>query len=168
MNPKLIRNSFFALLACATLSLTGCSQLGTIYRTVTKVSTYETTPQTATQIIVEAEKYTAIAADTFDEFLRQEYRYSAEVKKYIPKVHEFAEYMREPVPDPTAPVTSDPPPLIPRDVAILKTARSATKTFKANRTPDGEANLRTAIATVKDLLAKSKSSLSQLQPLKGP
>lgn len=163
MKPKLIRNSFFALLACATLSLSGCSQLGTIYRTVTKVSTYETTPETADRIITEAEKTTAIAADTFDEFLRQERRYSAEVKRYIPKVHEFAEWLRVPVPDPTAPAKT-----VPRGIAFLKTARSATKTFEANRTPDGEANLRTAIATVKDLLAKSKQNLSELQALKGP
>ena len=159
-----------AILASGALALQSCGTLSKTWHAISGAVTYSTTPQTAEQIIVDAEKTVAIAGETFDEFLKQERRYSAEVKQYVPKVHEFAEYLRAPVANPDVQPATMPPirKTIPRGVAFLKAARSATKTFEANRTPAGEANLKTALSTLKDLIAKTKQNLTEVQALKGP
>jgi hypothetical protein len=155
---------FLVPLVVLALAVTGCGKVQSAYSVIKTAATYKTAPETADAIIVDAEKTTAIAADTMNEFVDIERQYSAMVKQHAPKVHEFAEYLRAKVSDPTDAGGKT----IPRGVALLKTARSATKTFKANRTAQGEANLKSALATVKDLLAKTKESLKQVEAVKGP
>jgi hypothetical protein len=136
--------------------LAGCQTLETIQ----KAATYETSPQTAEAVLISAEKTTEIAALTFDEFLRQEHKYSDITKAKLPKVHQFAEYLRKPVEYKKE--------TIPTGVMFLKKARAATEAFRVNRTAEGEANLKTAIASVKSLLDQAKSNLEQIPALKGP
>lgn len=149
------------LAAVLALGVSSCSTL----KTIQTVSTYETSPQTAEAIIVSAEKTAEIAALTFDEFLRQERRYSAEIKAHLPRVHEFAEYLRFKVPSP-APSVNDAK--VPRGQMYLMKLRSATEAFRLNRTSEGEANLRTAIASVKSLTEKTKANLEAIPAMKGP
>lgn len=137
-------------------SFTGCATIKKAYA----VGTYETSPQTAETILVSAEKTAEIAALTFDEFLKQERKYSREVKQYVPSVHKFAEHLRQPVDYKGRKV--------PNGQMYLMKLRAATEAFRLNRTGDGEANLRTAIASVKSLLDQTKENLSQIPSLKGP
>lgn len=153
-------------LAFCTLGFPSC---GEIYHSVTSVANVKTSSETTAQIIVNAEKFTAIGADTFAEFLREERRYSTEVKTYAPKVHKFAESLRQPSfnKDGTPKLSAKGNP-IPRYVDMLQDLRTATKTFKANRTKDNEANLRTIYATVSLLINETKDNFAQVQSLKAP
>lgn len=146
-----MKNIISILAACAMLSLSGCSTL----QKINAVRTYETSAQTAEQIIASAEKTVEIADLTFNEFLLQERKYSKEIKAHAPKVHSFAEFLRKKVDYKGE--------QIPNSVQYLKKARAATEAFRENRTGDGEANLRTAIASVKALLDQAKTNLTEMQ-----
>jgi hypothetical protein len=155
--PALMKRIQLTLFAIAlALAFSGCETIGKLHT----VTTYETSPQTADAIIASAEKTAEIADLTFDEFLKQERKYSKEVKQYVPKVHDFADYLRKPVDYKGEKV--------PNGQMYLMKLRAATEAFRANRTSDGEASLRTAIASVKALLDQTKDNLSKIPSLKGP
>lgn len=143
----------------------GCKQ----FQTVKNALSYKLGAETTDQVIVNAEKFTAIGADTFAEFLKEERRYSTEVKKALPKVHEFAETMRQPTYNkdgtPKLSVKGNP---IPRYVDLLQDLRTATQTFKANRTTENEASLRTIYATVSLLITQTKDNFALVQALQAP
>lgn len=140
---------FFAVLTFALcFSFTGCGTISKVYN----ASTATVSAETSDQLIVSAEKATFIAADTFDTFLRLEFKHRAAYAKISPKIHDFAETLRADKDGNGEPFGID----------VLKSARVATKTFKANRTPANEANLRTAWATLQKLIddAKKYSALT--------
>lgn len=126
----------------ATLSLveTSCKY----YDAAKTALEYKTTPQTADQIIVDAEKTTKIADDTFNTFLKLDYENRTFIKERAPSVHAFAEYLRK----------DD------RALNWLRQARSATKAFKTNRTSDNQANLQTLIATIKQAVNDTNSNIA--------
>lgn len=105
---------------------------------------YQSSVQTADQIITDAEKTTKIADDTFNTFLKLDYDNQTFLKKSAPSVHAFAEYLRK----------DD------RALNWLKQARSATKAFKENRTADNKANLQTLIATIKKAIDDTREKMS--------
>lgn len=155
MKPRII----IALLALAFLP--ACNTL----RSIDQVTSYETSPQSTDQIILDAQKTTAIAAETFNEFLILDRRYEVLIKAKVPEVHTAAEYLRAQV---DYQPLGGPLKQLPRGVMWLKKARDATKAFQNNRTADGKANLITVINTVKDLIRKSKDNIVQIQALKAP
>jgi len=144
------------LILCAALALTGCSGCSTIQKAF-NIGSYETGPQAATNLIVAAEKTAQIGNEVFDSFVKSEREHEAAYAQLGPKPHEMAEWLRAKIPDPTQVLPGDPPTrLIPRGVAFLKALRSATETFRLNRTDANGANLQTALATVNDIITKVK------------
>jgi hypothetical protein len=81
-------------------------------------------------VVVYAERTTLVSMDTIDTFLRYERANEAALGA---KVHDVAESLRKQAP------------------AALRSARSATKTYKANRNADNKATLETALAVLKKL-----------------
>jgi hypothetical protein len=81
-------------------------------------------------VVVYAERTTLVSMDTIDAFLRYERANEAALGA---KVHDVAESLRKQAP------------------AALRTARSATKTYKANRNSENKATLETALAVLKKL-----------------
>lgn len=128
-------------LVCS-FTLSGCETSRNLYR----AATTSVSEQTATQLIVNAEKTTIIAKDSIDTFLKLERQNDAAYRQISPKIHQYAEYLRAPVV--FEGVT------IPRGVSFLKSARNATKAFKYNRTSENEANLRTAYQTLQAVLSE--------------
>ena len=81
-------------------------------------------------VVVYAERTTLVSMDTIDAFLRYE---RANETALGAKVHDVAESLRKQAP------------------AALRAARSATKTYKANRNAENKATLETALAVLKKL-----------------
>jgi hypothetical protein len=81
-------------------------------------------------VVVYAERTTLVSMDTIDTFLRYERANEAALGA---KVHDVAESLRKQAP------------------AALRAARSATKTYKANRNAQNKATLETALAVLKKL-----------------
>lgn len=114
------------------------------YDAAVKALGYQTSQQTADQIIVDAEKTTKIADDTFNTFLKLDYENREFIKSHAPSVHAFAEYLRK----------DD------RALNWLKQARSATKAFKENRTAGNKASLQTLIAVIKQAIADTQEKMA--------
>lgn len=155
MKTRLLK--FTSLIACALLLLApqGCNTLKGIY----KAGTVTLSEGTSDQVIASAEVGTEIGLDVMRSFIHQEKDHRALFDKLGPKPHEFSVWLRVRVPSPYEVVRpGDPPKLfVPRLEAILETTRIATKAFKVNRTPENEANLRTAWATLKNSIDACKS-----------
>lgn len=139
---------FFSLVIFAPPS---CDTLKAVYN----AGTYTTGTQAPTNIIVAGEKAAQIGDEAMNTFVKSEKIHRTAYMEISPKIHEYAEYLRQRVADPTKPHIGDPPTFfVPRGVAILKTLRSATEAFRLNRTPENQANLQTALATINDVIAK--------------
>jgi hypothetical protein len=82
----------------------------------------------ADPVVVNAERTTALAADTFDTFLHVEYNNRAQLAAISPAIHTYAEVLRR------------------NGQTWLQTARALTKTYEANRTAQNKASLQTAVA----------------------
>ena len=81
-------------------------------------------------IVVNAEKTTQIALDSFDSFLKYEYENRAALESVNPQIHQYANYVRE------------------NAQKWLQSARSMTQAYKYNRNETNKANLQTAIAVL--------------------
>jgi hypothetical protein len=102
-------------------------------------------------IEVRAEQTIKIAADTFDTFLSLEHRNRALVKSKAPEVHAFAEWLREKGADGLS-----------RDIAMIQSATTIRRAYKANRTVGNRANLHTALATLQATVTETTKQLSLL------
>lgn len=112
-------NNAFALLAL--VSVLGWSPL--------LLSTCTVSPG-SDAVVVNAEKTTAVAVETFDAFFKTEYQNRDMIKEKLPQTHEFADTLRVKAPK------------------WIQTARDLTQAYKNNRTPENKANLETAISVL--------------------
>lgn len=99
----------------------------------------------ADQIVVNAERTTAIAVDTFDGFLKFEYNYRDQLTG-VPAIHKYAEVIRRDGP------------------RWLETARNVTKAYKQNRSATNRANLKTAIAVLTDAISETQTYMTKVKP----
>jgi len=90
------------------------------------------TPGGGDPVVINAEKTTALAVDTFDSFLQYEYNNRAALESVSPAIHEYANYVRA------------------NGQKWLQTARSMTQAYKHNRDENNKANLTTAISTLQE------------------
>jgi hypothetical protein len=81
-------------------------------------------------VVVNAEKTTQIALDSFDSFLKYEYENRAALESVSPAIHQYANYVRA------------------NGQKWLQSARSLTQAYKYNRSETNKANLDTAIAVL--------------------
>lgn len=142
---KTKRHLSLLIVTCLAFSLSSCETIKKVYA----AGTVTVSEQTSDALIVSAEKATIIGKDAMDTFLRLEFKHREAYARISPKIHEFSIWLREPVTNKDG--TTDP-----RGIGILKTARVATKAFKANRTSENEANLRTAYATLQQVIQDTK------------
>jgi hypothetical protein len=112
-------------------------------------------------VVVNAERVTTVAADTFDTFLKTEYDSRASLKAVSPStyaaVHSYAEFLR--APDANG---------VPRAKQYLQSARALTAAYKANRTAENKANLQTILATISAALTETQKYLGQVAAHAGP
>ncbi len=97
----------------------------------------------ADPVVVNAERTTALAVDTFDTFLQFEYTNRAGVAAVAPAAHDYAEVIRR------------------NGQAWLQNARALTRAYKLNRTPENKASLQTAIAVLQSAITISQQYLSK-------
>lgn len=127
------------LLLCASPLFTGC---GTIAK-IQAITTTTVSAQTSDELIKDAEHLTKIAMDTELTFLRLERKHHDAYMAISPNINAFAETLRA---DKNGNGIQD-------GIDVLITARVATKSFKENRTPSNEANLRTAWKALQAVIA---------------
>lgn len=140
MRKRVARLNFclVTILIGFSLSLGGCKTL----QKIQAVTNAKVSEQTSDSLIVLAEKSTFIAKDTLDTFLSLEFQHREAYAKISPQIHIFAETLRADKDENGYPFGVD----------VLKSARVATKAYKANRTPENEANLRTAWKTLQKII----------------
>lgn len=101
-------------------------------------------------LVVNAERTTTLAVDTFDLFVKWEHDNRAVLAK-VPQIRKAADRIRTQAP------------------TWLSTARSMTKAYKANRTLENKANLETAITLLRTALAEARVYLeSGMEIAQGP
>ena len=101
-------------------------------------------------LVVNAERTTELAVDTFDLFLRWEHDNRA-VLASVPQIRKAADRIRMNAP------------------TWLTSARSLTKAYKANRSPENRANLETALTVLRTALAEARTYLEHgLDMAEGP
>lgn len=89
-------------------------------------------------IVVNAERATAIAMDTFDSFMKYEFDNRVALARVSPDIHKVAERIRV------------------NGKQWLLTARTLTKTYKANRSDENKFQLMTAVAVLQSAMAESQ------------
>ncbi len=119
------------LLPLAPVVFTGCQQYGAI------------STQNTDQIILRAEQTAQTARLTFDTFVRLERDNEATLKQINPAIHTYANYIRT------------------HGLDWVTSLREATKTFKANRTPENQASLNTLLATITNAVSQSNKYIAQ-------
>ena len=97
-------------------------------------------------VVVNAERFTSVAADTFDLFVHTEYDNRAYLATIDPHIHPYANYIRT------------------NAKGWLQSARVMTKAYKQNRTPENKANLTTALATLSAAIAETQKYLIKANP----
>jgi len=97
----------------------------------------------ADPLVVNAERGTAIALDTFDTFLLLEYQNRTALESLSPGIHEFAEQIRTDAPQ------------------WIATARALTRAYKLNRTPENKAALATAVAVLETALKEAQAYIAE-------
>lgn len=102
------------------------------------------------QVILRAEQAAEAADLSFNTFVHLERDNEALLKETGPAIHSWANQVR----------------LHGQD--WVRALRSATRTFKANRTPANEATLQTALATLIDLTSKTNAYLAQARKVSQP
>ncbi len=85
---------------------------------------------TGDKLLVSAEITERTANDTFDAFVHLDRANETWIKANAPAVHQYANIIRR------------------NGVTWLKSARAATVAYESNRTPEGKANLDTALAVL--------------------
>jgi hypothetical protein len=91
-------------------------------------------------VVVNAERTTQLAVDVFDTFLKWEYD-NRQALSVTPEIRKSADFIRGKGQD------------------WLTTARSMTKAYKANRTPENKANLDTAMAVLRMAVTEARNYL---------
>lgn len=94
-------------------------------------------------VLVNAERTTATAYDTFDSFFALERQNDSYVKAHAPAIHKFTNDLRRNAPK------------------YLHTARALTETYRVTRTAENKANLVTAIA----VLTEAINQIQAYQPM---
>ncbi len=115
----------------ALLLIAGCQQPGAISQ------------QNTDQIILRAEQTAQTARLTFDTFVRLERNNEGALKAINPAIHTYANYIRT------------------HGLDWVTSLRDATKTFKANRTPENQASLTTILATITNAVSQSNKYIAQ-------
>lgn len=100
-------------------------------------------------VLVNAERTTALAFDTFDSFFALERGQEAYVKAHAPAVHTFANTLRRNAPK------------------YLATARAATEAYRTNRDANHKATLQTAITVLQVALNQVQVYTAEINQ-KGP
>ena len=101
-------------------------------------------------LVVNAERTTELAVDTFDLFLRWEYDNRATLAT-VPQIRRSADRIRA------------------EGQSWLTTTRTLTTAYKANRSPENKANLETALTVLRAALAEARTYLENgLDMAKGP
>lgn len=95
-----------------------------------------TVDQGADPIVVNAERITATAVDTFDVFLKYEYEQRATLERLNPAIHKYSNTLRR------------------NGQQWLQSARSLTQAYKYNRTEQNKANLQTAISVLSEAITQ--------------
>lgn len=95
-------------------------------------------------VLVNAERVTTTAYDTFDSFFALERAQETYVKANAPAVHVFANSLRVNAPK------------------WLATARATTEAYRLNRSADNKANLTTAIAILQTAISQVTVYTAQL------
>lgn len=96
-------------------------------------------------VVVNAERVTVLALETFDGFLKWEFDNRTALAA-TPQVRQVADTIR-------------------RDgIAWLQSARSMTKAYKENRTPEAKANLQTALSVLDEAIKQAKAYLKKGNP----
>jgi hypothetical protein len=96
-------------------------------------------------LVVNAERTTQLAVDVFDTFLQWEHTHR-DTLAAVPEIRRAADLIRAKGQD------------------WLLTARSMTTAYKANRTPENQANLQTAIAVLRRGITEATQYLEQPLP----
>lgn len=103
----------------------------------------------ADPIVVNAERVTASAVDTFDTFLKYEHNNRAALDSINPGIHKYANVLRR------------------NGQKWLQTARAETQAYKYNRSETNKANLQTAIAVLQEAVNQVGQYMSQAKPQTG-
>lgn len=106
--------------------------------------------QSTDQIILRAEQTAQSALLTFDTFVRLERDNEAVLKAFNPQIHEWANTVRR------------------NGLDWVKSVRTATKTFKANRDAANQATLTTAITTLTSAVAETQKYITQSKKVAHP
>jgi hypothetical protein len=96
-------------------------------------------------VVVNAERVTAAAAETFDGLFKTEAENHAVIKARAPQVASGVNRLRKLAP------------------AALDSARAVTKAYKNNRSAENKANVGTAIAVLQSLLDQARVYLTEVQ-----
>jgi hypothetical protein len=94
-------------------------------------------------VVVNSEKTTQVAFDVFDAFVTLEHNNRAQLAAVSPEIHKYAEVIRR------------------NGLTWLGTARSLTKAYKTNRTPENKASLLTAVSVLTTAIAESQKYIAQ-------
>ena len=94
-------------------------------------------------VVVNAERTTQVALDTFDSFVKYEYNNKATLQKLNPNIHKYANTVRK------------------NGAQWLASARAFTQAYKYNRTADKKANLETAIAVLQAAITQIGQYMSE-------
>ena len=101
---------------------------------------------------VRAEQTVQTAFDVFDTFLRLDAADRDLVKRKAPAAHEFAEWLRAPVPNGAQ--------TVPRGVSLILSANRVRLTYKASRTGDNRAQLNTALVALAAAITETQKQLA--------
>ncbi len=147
-NPVRLNFGAFIGLLCLLASLSGC------------FTGCASVQPGADALEVRAEQTVATAFNVFDTFLRLDdaNRELAKAKAKAPKVHEFAEWLREAVPDNGQ--------MVPRGLSLIQSANRVRRAYKSSRTPDNHASLQAALAALARAANEANTHLAALQTLK--
>jgi hypothetical protein len=96
-------------------------------------------------VVVNAERTTQLAVDVFDTFLQWEYD-NRQTLSATPEIRKAADFIRSHGPD------------------WLQTARSMTRAYKQNRTPENKVNLETATTVLRTGIAEAQKYLGKPLP----
>lgn len=107
---------------------------------------------------VRAEQSVSLAGDTFDTFLKLEYDEISLVRSNAPAVHQFAEWLRQPVTLSSADTNA-----YPRDIAMVLSANQARAAYKANRSAENKASLVSVLAALEEALRQTQAQMAAIK-----
>lgn len=102
------------------------------------------------QVILRAEQTAQTARLTFNTLVTLERNNEALLKQVNPQIHEYANKLRR------------------NGLNWVTSLRDATKTFKANRTPENQATLTTLIATLTQAIGESNKYIAEAKKVSQP